>query len=252
MLDIKEHKVGFFVFMSIVACLFVVLIVSQAIGIVNKVKQGRYIGADVAYKNTISVQGEGKIYTKPDIAVMNLSVVTQGKSINDVQDENTEKMNDVVDFLKDFGIEDKNIKTIDYRIYPQYNYENRKIPEIIGYEITQTLEVKVKEMDKIGSILDEAVGVGINQISSLRFSVEDDEEFKQEARALAIQDAKEKAEKLAKELGVRLIKISGYSEGDSYDYRVFGEVGIGGGGSPQIQTGENEISVNVVLIYEID
>ena len=247
----KKHKTELFVLIIIVACLLVVLTVSQVIGIVNKIKQGRYIGADVAYKNTISVSGEGKVYTKSDIAVMNLSVVTQGVSVSDVQDENTGKMNDVVGFLKDFGIKDKYIKTIAYRIYPRYNYENRKIPEIVGYEITQTLEVKIKEMDAIGDILDQAVDHGINQISSLRFSVEDDEEFKMQAKALAIQDAKEKAEKLAKELGVRLIKISGYSEGTSYDYRVFSEAGIGGG-SPQIQTGENEISASIVLIYEID
>lgn len=247
----KKHKVVIHILSGIIACLFVVLIISQIVGIVNKIKEGRYIGADVAYKNTISISGQGKVYTKPDIAVINLSVVTQGKGVNDVQDENTEKMNDVVSFLKDFGIKDKYIKTIAYRIYPRYNYEDRKIPEIVGYEITQTLEIKIKQMDAVGDILDQAVDHGINQISSLRFSVEDDEEFKMQAKALAIADAKEKAEKLAKELGVRLIKISGYSEGISYDYRVFSEAGIGGG-SPQIQTGENEISANIVLIYEID
>jgi len=251
MIDIKKHKFAIHILSGIVACLFIVLIISQIVGVVNRVKEGRYIGADVAYKNTISISGQGKVYTKPDIAEMNLFVVTQGVSVSDVQDENTDKMNDVVSFLKDFGIEDKNIKTIAYRIYPRYNYEDRKIPEIVGYEITQTLEIKVKEMDSIGDILDQAVDHGINQVSSLRFSVEDDEEFKMQAKALAIADAKEKAEELAKELGVKLIKISGYSEGASYDYRVYSEAGIGGG-SPEIPTGENEISANIVLIYEID
>lgn len=251
-LKIREYKIGLFVFAGIITCLLVVLIVSQVIGVINKIKQSRYIGADIAYKNTISVTGEGKVYTKPDIAIVSLSVVTQGNNIKSVQDENTEKMNDVADFLKDFGVEEKDIKTIVYRIYPRYNYENRKIPEIIGYEITQTLEIKIKQMDKIGEILDNAVDVGINQVSSLRFGNEDDEELKAEARKLAIEDAKEKAKELALDLGVKLIKITGFNEGTVYDYAIYRELGIGGGGVPEIQTGENEISVNITLIYEID
>jgi uncharacterized protein YggE len=249
----KEYKIFFLIIASIIICLFLVLIVSGLVGIINKIKQGRYIGADVAYKNSITVRGEGRVYTKPDIALVNLSVVTEGRNVKDVQEKNSEKMNKVIAFLKDFGISEKDIKTINYRIHPRYSYEDRRIPRIIGYEITQTLEVKIRDLETIGELLEQSVSAGINQVSSLHFEVDDDEKVKQEARKLAIEDAKAKARKLASQLGVKLIKISGFDEATSFDYPIFREFGIGGAAEvPQIQVGENEIVVNVTLIYEID
>ena len=249
----KENKTLFLLFVVLVSCLFLVLIISGIVGIINKAKESRYIGAGLAYKTTISVKGEGKVYTKPDIAVINLSVVTEGISVKVVQERNSKKMNKVIEFLKDFGMDEKDIKTTAYRIYPRYDYENRRIPQIIGYEITQTLEVKIKDLNKIGEVLEESVDVGINQISSLRFEVDDEEEVKDEARKLAIEDAKEKAKSLASNLGVRLIRIAGYDETTSFDYPIYREFGLGGGAEvPQIEVGENEIVINVTLIYEID
>lgn len=250
---IKEHKIFLLIFITLISCLFLVLIVSEVVGIVNKIRQGHYIGADVAYKNTISVRGEGKVYTKPDVAIVDLSVVSEGKSVNIVQENNTKKVNGIIDFLKDFGIAEKDIKTKNYRIHPRYSYEKGMVPQIAGYEITQTLEVKIRDMDKIGEILEGSVGAGANQVSSLGFQVDNDEEFKAQARKLAIEEAKEKAKKLASQLGVKLIKISGFDEGTDFDYPVLKELGLGGGAeAPQIEIGENEIVVNVILIYEID
>lgn len=247
----KEYKIFLIIFSGIIICLFVVLIVSGIFGIINKIK----FGDERVYRDTISIQGQGKVYTKPDIAIVDLSVVTEGRNIKDVQDRNTKKMNGVIEFLKGFEIEDKDIKTINYNIYPRYNYENRAIPQIIGYEITQTLEVKIRNLEKIGEILDKSVGAGINQVSSLRFWVDKDEDLKAEARKLAIEDAKKKAEILASNLGIKLVKIAGFSEDTGYyPIPIYKEaIGMGGGGTvPDIQTGENEIIVNVNLIYEID
>lgn len=237
----------------VVILLPITVVLNNIMDMATKMRGYPYIGADVAFKNTISARGEGKVYTKPDIAVLNLSVVTEGRNIKDVQDENSEKMNGVIAFLKEFNVEEKDIKTTNYRLYPRYDYENRRIPQIIGYEITQTLEVKVRDLEKIGDILEQSVSAGVNQVGSLRFAVDKDEELKERARSLAIKDAKDKAKKLASNLGVRLLKISGFDEGTSFDYPIYRELGIGGAGeSPDIQVGENEIIVNVTLIYEID
>jgi len=252
----KEYKFLLAIFFVIVVCLFLVLIVSGIAGFVNKIKESHYIGANTPYAQTISVQGQGKVYAKPDIAIIDMSVVTEGKNIKDVQDKNTKKMNAVIDFLKGFGIEDKDIKTINYNIYPRYNYENRIIPEIIGYEISQTLELKVRNLEKVGDILDKSVGIGINQVSSLRFWIDKDEDLKEQARKLAIDDAKEKAKKLASNLGIKLVKLVGFSEDTGYYpapmYKEAAGMGGGGNTTPDIQTGENEIIINVSLIYEID
>ncbi|PJE57696.1 MAG: hypothetical protein COU82_00560 [Candidatus Portnoybacteria bacterium CG10_big_fil_rev_8_21_14_0_10_38_18] len=232
----------------------VILVIHNTVDIISKLRAYHYIGLDAAYKNSISVQGEGKVYAKPDIAIVNLSVVTEGTNLKDVQDKNSRKMNGVVDFLKGFGIEEKDIKTINYQIYPRYNYENRAVPTIIGYEINQTLEVKIRNLEKIGEILDKSVSAGINQVSSLRFWVDKDDELKEGARKLAIEDAKKKAETLADNLGIKLVKIIGFTEDTGYyPMPTYKEAaGMGGGEMPNIQTGENEITVNVSIIYEID
>ena len=220
--------------------------------LVNKNGKSGYNSNNI---DQISFTGEGKIYIKPDIAFVDVSVVTQGERIKDVQDANTKKMNKVIGFLKDSGIDEKDIKTTNYNLYPQYTYENNKIPQIMGYQINQTLNIKIRSLDKVGTILEGGVGAGINQVNSLYFGVENDEQVKEQARKMAIDDAKKKAEILASQLGVRLIKIIGFSDNTVgyqvpiYDAKAYG-VG-GGGATPDIQTGQNEITVNVTITYEI-
>lgn len=244
------------IFGLILILLPAVLVISHGVEIASKLKAYRYIGAGLQYKNTISISGEGKVYTKSDIAMISFSVVSEGKRVVDVQNENTRKTNQVIKFLKESGIEEKDIKTTTYSLYPQYSYEEGRAPRIVGYSITQALEAKIRKLDKIGEILEGATLNGVNQIGSLYFKVDKDEEFKEQARKLAIEDAKKKAENLASQLGVKLIKISGYSESGApvpiYREFEFLSKGVGGGESPQIQTGESEIIINVTLTYEID
>jgi uncharacterized protein YggE len=248
--QIKQHRIVF----SILAILVgIAIICFIALFIFNLINQ---FNGEIPEKtqNTIAFTGQGKIYTKPDIAFIDFSVVTQGEEIGRIQDANTKKMNKVIEFLKSFGIEEKDIKTTNYNLYPQYVYENSKIPQIMGYQITQTLNVKVRQMDKIGEILEKVVNIGINQVNALYFGVENDEELKEQARKLAIDDAKKKAEKLSQELGIKLGKLSNFSENVAGypTYREYYGYGVGGGGgAPDIQTGENEIIVNVTLTYQV-
>ncbi len=231
------------------------LFLSHVAEIASKLKAYHYIGTGLQSSNTISISGEGKIYTKPDMALVDFSVVSEGARVVDVQKKNTEKTNQAIKFLKDSGVEEKDIKTINYNLYPQYSYIERQAPQIIGYSITQTLEVKIRALDKVGEILEGVAENGVNQIGSLYFKVDKDEEFKEAARKLAIDDAKAKANKLASQLGVKLTKIIGFSESSSgyplplYESKGYG---MGGGGTPDIQTGESEIIVDVVLIYELN
>ena len=256
--DTKQHKTLFVIIGAIVIFVILVVGVLCVVGIVNKIKEHHYIGRDAVYGNMISFTGEGKVYAKPDIALITLSVVTDGATVASVQDKNTKKMNSVIDFLKKSGIEDKDIKTTNYQLYPQYNYNynSSKVPQIIGYQITQSVEVKIRNLDKVGEILEGSVDAGVNQVFSLYFKVDQDEALKSQARELAITDAKKKAVETAQQLGIRLGKLSGFTEGSSYPtpYPVYEKAaGMGGGGAtPDIQTGENEILVNVTLTYEID
>jgi uncharacterized protein YggE len=251
--QIKQHKIAFLILAIIVGIVLLACIVFGMKILANKIGRSGYgLNNNI---NQISFAGEGKVYTKPDIAFVDVSVVTQGTQIKDVQDANTKKMNKVVNFLKSSGIDEKDIKTTNYNLYPQYTYENNKIPQIIGYQINQTLSIKIRDLDKVGSILQGGVDVGLNQVNFLYFGVENDEQLKEDARKIAIDDAKEKAKTLASQLGVRLIKITGFSDNTvGYPvpmYNAKTPQGMGGGETPNIETGQNEITVNVTITYEI-
>ena len=128
---------------------------------------------------------------------------------------------------------------------------------LVGYEVTQSLEVKIRDMAKIGDILQGATDAGANQVGDLQLTVDKQDELKKQAREEAIKKAKARAQELASQLGIKLVRIVNFSEGVSvpyyYDYALKEAAGMGGetAPSPQIETGENKISVTVTITYEI-
>ena len=233
-----------------------VLSISGITDIINKVKEGRYIGQGAQYKNTISVSGEGKVSAKPDIGQVNLSVVSNAKTVAIAQKDNTDKMNKVIKAMKDLGIKEEDLKTTNYNVSPSYQYLNGK-SEIIGYQIDQTLEVKIRDLEKVGDILSQASAAGANQVGSLNFTFDDPEKLNTQARQKAIDNAKIKAQDLAKALGVSLGKVVSFSESSSgrsipmYYASDALEKSGGGVSAPEVQTGQNEVNIGVSLSYEI-
>jgi hypothetical protein len=169
----------------------------------NKIKERGYIGQEIETKNTISVTGTGKIYAKPDLVIVNFSVVTEKKTVPEAMKENTKSMNEIIAFLKGLGIEEKDLKTISFNISPRYEYrkgtevytyyypEGKRV--LAGYDVTQTLEVKIRNMEKIGEAIEGATDKGANQVSDLQFTIDKEEDFKKQAREEAIKEAKDKA-----------------------------------------------------------
>ncbi len=208
--------------------------------------------------NTVSFSGEGKVLAKPDVAVIDFSIITEAATSKAAQDANSEKSNKVTDFLKEQKIEDKDIKTISYNIYPQYEYPRYGgVPKIKGYQVSQTIEVKVRDLGSVSSILDGVVTAGANQVGNLNFKIDDPEKLKAEARAEAIADAKKKAGELKDQVGIKLGKIVNFSEGvmgypvPMYESSMLGKGGGVGGGGPSVPSGENEITVDVTITYQI-
>lgn len=205
--------------------------------------------------NTMSFSGEGKVLAKPDIAVISMSIVTERVTSKDAQYDNSKKSKAATDFLKEQGIEDKDIKTTGYNIYPQYSYRQNYSPEIKGYQVNQTMEAKVRDLDKVSGILSGIVSAGINQVNDLSFQIDDPDSLKSEARAKAIENAKRKAEELEKQLGVRLGRIVNFSESiGGFPEPIFYEKAITGGidgDGPILPIGGNEVVVNVTIIYQI-
>ena len=233
--------------------------------------------------NTVSFDGEGRVFAKPDIAAVSFSILTEAVTSKVAQDDNSLKSKKVVDFLKDQDIEDKDIKTTGYNVYPQYSNYPRPCPfpaqevmmepppgtipssypcivdntqKISGYQVSQSFEVRVRDLNKVSAVLDGLVAQGANQVNNLGFQVDDIEKVTNEARVLAIRDAKEKASTLQNQIGIRLGKIVNYSEGGGgypiYMLKAEAADGRGGGVSgPSVPAGENEIVVNVTITYQI-
>ncbi|KKS64053.1 MAG: hypothetical protein UV34_C0052G0008 [Parcubacteria group bacterium GW2011_GWB1_42_6] len=222
----------------------------------NAIREGRYIGQDRQYKNTIVVSGEGKTFAKPDIGEVTVSVLSQASTVALAQKDNIDKMNAVTKAIKDLGVKEEDLKTTNYQVNPRYQY-NLGRSTIIGYEVRQSLQVKIRELDKAPQILEKATSSGANEVSSLNFTIDDQDKVKNEARKEAIAKAKAKAQELAASLGVNLGKIVSFSENYGATpyplyYESSAKIGMGGSeAAPDIQAGQNEVNAGVSITYEI-
>ncbi len=252
----EDCKSLFNVLAAIFSLFLVVLIAAKVVDIQNKVRETG---------NTMTFSGTGTIYVKPDLVLTTFSVITDATTVADTLSQNTQKMNAVINFVKGQGVDEKDLKTTNFSIYPRYEwYEawqcyppcpgGKRV--LAGYEVTQSLQVKIRDMTKIGQILEGAAAAGANEIGDLQFTLDKEEDLKTEARAEAINTAKEKAKELTGQLGVKLGRIVNFSENGIFPVPFYYEAGkatgMGGGETPQIETGENKIEVTVSITYEIN
>ena len=268
---ISGEQKGFLI--PFAAILFAVLAIYVGVLAVNAVKANKYIGRDYTSIDTITVSGTGDVYASPDLATMDFSVVSEATAVAAAMDDNTKKMNAIVDVVKSLGVPEADLQTSGFSINPHYDYVNDKTTTspngayypsgnrvLSGYDITQTLTVKVRQdnMAKIGQIIAEATASGANQVGDLQFTIDKPETLQDEARKQAIDEAKAKAETLASQLGVKLVKITNYSEGGyaptySLSYDKAAATGTAAeAATPAIQTGQNKIESNVNITYEIE
>lgn len=212
-------------------------------------------------QDRFTVTGSGTVYAKADIANIEVGLRTEvKKTAADATIESTNKMNDIISELKKLGIEEKDIKTSNYNLNPVYNYTNNKGQELIGYEVVQNLSLKIRDLTKIGDVIAKTTEKGANQIGNINFTIDDEFALKNQARELAIEKAKEKAVLIAKQSGMKLGKIKGLFENSdpippiAYDYSNAKMEMAGAARSisvPSIQSGQNEIRVEVTLTYEV-
>ncbi|MDD4332881.1 MAG: SIMPL domain-containing protein [Patescibacteria group bacterium] len=225
----------------------------------NAMKTYDYIGISAEQRHSITITGEGKVVGVPDIAKIQLGYNIEKKTVAEAQKDNTDKMNALIDKLKkDFKIDAKDIQTTNYNIYPQYDWSNNR-QTLRGYQVSQNVSIKVREIDKVSSILDSAGQLDLNQVGSLAFEIDNPENLKQQARELAIKAAKEKAEALAKIAGVKLGKIISFSESINEPSSIYRDYGMGAEKAmssvavpaPQVEAGSTEIIINAIVEYEI-
>lgn len=213
------------------------------------------ISAALEKENTLTATGIGKVTVKPDVAYIQMGVMTMDKDAQKAQEDNKATMNKVIAKLKSMGIDEKDIQTTTYNIYPQYNYQNNK-QTLEGYQVENIVKVTVRNIDKVGNILDAAAKEGINRSYGINFGVLDTDAVYKQALQKAIDNAKGKAEVMAKQAGVTLKKPVAIYEGSASE-NVSRQAGMAldmmmaNVNAVPISSGELEIQANVVVVYQI-
>jgi len=223
----------------------------------NEFRQYKFIGIPIE-RNTISVTGEGKVTSIPDIATVNLGTTIERKTVAAAQAENTRIMNAVMAKLSEFDVEKKDVQTTNYGINPQYDWNDGK-QTLRGYTVNQSVTVKIRNLDNVGDIIGAAGELGANQVGSLNFTIDEPEKLRAEARLKALQAAKAKAEALAEVVGVKLVRVVSFDESSSapvpgprfYDFNMAKEA-AGAAPAPVIEGGSAEVTVNATVTYQIE
>jgi len=265
--DVQKNKL--FNSIYVVLILLAIFLGAKAL---NAFREGGNIGRGEYPTNVISVNGTGEVLAVPDVASFSFSVLEEGKTMKEAQDKATAKINAMVSAVKALGVEEKDIKTSGYNSYPRYDYKQTQACSVgycppgkqvlSGYEVNQTITVKVRKTDSAGDVLTKVGDLGAANISGLDFIVDDMEKVRAEAREKAVEDAKAKAKVLAKTLGVKLETVVNFYENGDIGYPIMYREGamdskqMAGNVAmpsvaPQLPTGENKIVSNVTITYEI-
>lgn len=246
-----------------------VFLVVQVIG---GLKQLPYIGAGTSAANTITVSGHGETNLTPDRAVFTFTVSSLKSTATAAQTEQATKLNAAIAYLKSAGVSDKDIKTSNYSVYPQYEYQNSSCPVntsgaviycppgkqvLTGYQASQSTTVKVRDIALAGELLAGVGAKGATDISQLEFTFDDPSLVQTVARDAAISDAKKKAEALAKQLGVKIVRVVSFNENSSgyqppiayaMDSRAEANQKTV---APILSPGENKVTGDVTITFEI-
>ncbi len=257
----QEYKKSLF---KLGIVLGILMSVYFAVKIISDLKSYDTIGSSNI--NSMSFSGHGEVKAVPDIANISFTLKQESKTVKEAQGIVTGIETKVLKFLSDSKIDTKDIKTTNSSFYPKYDYSNYcanayphpcdpSKPKITGYEVSEAINVKIRNTGDVGKIIDELGKLGVSELSGPNFVIDKEDALKAEARKNAIDDAKEKAEKLAKDLGIRLGKITSFNENGNYPMPMMYAEGAMSKSAdtrtPSIPKGENTISSDVTITYEI-
>lgn len=214
------------------------------------------IAATASDAATIIVSAQADVRVAPDIATINAGVVTQADSANAAMQDNRTKMNAVFEALKKAGIADKDMQSAGITINPQYRYVENQPPVVTGYQASNTVNVTLRDMAAVGSVIDALVGQGVNQLNGPTFDVEDKDSALNEARTKAVGKARDRAKLYADAAGVKIARLKNLSEQSMmspqtpYPMMRMAAMDSAGSATP-VAPGEVMLSVTVSMTYEI-
>lgn len=209
----------------------------------------------------ISVTGDGESSVAPDMAIVNLAVVKQAKTAREALDENNKAMNDVLTALKSGGIAERDLQTSGFSIQPQYNYPQpvdgqQQQPQLIGYQTINSVTVRLRDLAKLGAVIDQSVTLGINQGGEIQFTNDKPDAAIEAARKAAVADAVKRAKTLSEAAGVKLGRILEINENvpramPQPVYRATMMKEASDAAVP-VQGGENNYNVSVTVTFAIE
>lgn len=234
--------------------LLIILTVWVGVYAYGKFGPGLPISSVVTQKTDLfTVSGEGKITVTPDVAILNLGMTTKKNTVKLAQAEANTVVNALTNAVKEFGVKETDIKTTNYSVYPDYDY-NAGSNRIVGYNVNINLSVTVRNIDSVNEILDKATTLGANTVGGIQFTVDEEKlkELTQEARKKAVEDAKIKASSLSTAAGMTLGKIVNIQEGGNSPRPVYfaAKDAVGMGGGAEVQPGSTDITSTITLYYE--
>lgn len=208
-----------------------------------------------SHARTLSVSGSGEAFLSPDIAYINVGVHTEAATAAEAVADNNAQTEELIQALIDFGIAAEDIRTTNFSIWPMDEFDpvtGRPTGEKT-YAADNTVYVTVRELDGLGDLLDAAVTAGANTVNSIQFDVADKDDALQQARAEAVEDAREQAQAIAQAAGLSLGEIQSISFIDPQPYPIFDGRGGGGGAAAEaavpIQPGQLTFTVTVHVTY---
>ncbi|MGB3501363.1 MAG: SIMPL domain-containing protein [Mesorhizobium sp.] len=206
----------------------------------------------------IVVSGEGEASVAPDMAVLQLGVTQQAATAREALDASNKAMADIIALMKAEGVADRDLQTANFSVNPVYSYPKQdapdQTPKIVGYQVSNTLTVRVRDLAKVGPVLDKSVTSGVNQGGSITFTNDDPAATVTQARTRAVKDAMAKAQTLAEAAGVSLGKIIEITEQTStpqpMPMAMKSRDAVQASAVP-VQGGENAYNVTVNVTFEL-
>lgn len=257
----KENKVFVFKVLVVFVC---------ALILVNAFDKDHGYKGTEANQSTITVSGKGEVNAVPDIATITFSITKDAKTVKEAQALVSEVQNKVIANLKENKIEEKDYKALNSSFYPKYEYQttsSKYAPEIaiyppqngksviVGYTATLSMQVKVRDTDNAGKVITDLGTLGVTDLSGPNFEIDNEDTLKAEARKKAIEEARAKAKVLSRDLGVRLGRITSFSEIPSYGTPIYyakaESLDASAGANLALPKGENTITSEVSITYKI-
>ncbi len=209
----------------------------------------------------ISVSATGKANVVPDLAILYLNVLREADTAREALDANNAAMAAVLKAMKDAGVEDRDLQTSNFSIQPKYSYPKasssrnaQRIPKIEGYTVSNALTVRIREMGKVGEVLDKSVTLGVNSGGGITFTTDDPTKALEEARAKAVERAIAKAKTLSQSAGVslgKILEISELNRGVPQPRRLARTALAESAAAVPVASGENTYQVTVNIRWEI-